>query len=119
MPNFYVRRKNSPLQILSNGHSERGKYQFDSTLYEEVEGDLPNNVQYEAIPPSGMEILNRIRTNFRSLTLEQQYQLRGTMAEVVAAAQMNNVPLMREVLARVILLPTLEPLRGQMLAQFN
>lgn len=115
----YIRRKDNTLMIKAFGMVAAGGLgTFDTSLYEEVEGELPTHWQLEAPPLSGEELLVQLRALFRGLSVQEQYGFRQTMAEVVSAAQGNNIPLMRYIIEQVTLPANMESLRASLLAVF-
>jgi Pectate lyase superfamily protein/Chaperone of endosialidase len=49
MAHYYVRRKDDVQKILSFGHTTAGQYQFNTAVYEEVEGALPTGWTMETL----------------------------------------------------------------------
>lgn len=115
-----IRRKDDPTVLKAIGRIVSGTLgSFDPTIYEEVElPALPAN--YTLVPPdkTGDDILNELRQLFQSSPIVKQYALRQGMAEVVAAAQGNNIALMKYIIEQFTLPPEDETLRTQMLALF-
>lgn len=87
---FYVRRKDDPSVILAWGHAQSGKYNFDSEIYEEVEGPLPEPYTVQqprdplidrlkgiinAIPVEGIPV--EVRAGVRALEGQVQNALAG------------------------------------------
>jgi hypothetical protein len=115
----YIRRKNNILIIKAFGMVGAGGLgTFDANLYEEIEGALPANFQLEPPALSGEDLLLQLRAQFRGLSVEQQYGFRQTMSEVVAAAQGDNILLMRYIIQQVALPASMESLRVSLLAVF-
>ena len=117
-----IRRKDDPTVIKRFAVLVNGSLgDFDEALYEEVElvGGLPNNYTLEPEPKTGSILLSELRALFQASPIEKQYALRQGMAEVVAAAQGNNIALMKYIIENFQLPAEDETLRTQMLAVFS
>lgn len=64
---FYVRRKDDPSVILAWGHAEAGKYNFDTAIYEEAEGELPEGyIAAQPLPP----LIDRLKGIINAIPVE-------------------------------------------------
>ena len=117
-----IRRKDDPTVIKRFAALVTGSLgSFDTAIYEEVElhEGLPENFTLEPEPKTGQVILDELRQLFQGTPIEKQYALRQGMAEVVAAAQGNNIPLMKFIIENFTLPPEDEAIRQLMLDVFD
>jgi hypothetical protein len=114
-----IRSKTNPLVLKAFGTITQGSLgSFDTTLFEEI--DLPNGLpeNYTLLPreKTAPEVLAELRALFQGAPLSKQYQLREVMAEVVAASQGNNLPLMRYIIEHYVPAPEDVGIKTAMLA---
>lgn len=89
MKHYYVRRKDNQNIILSFGHGEPGKYVFDSEIYEEVEGNLPEGFETEKRKKTLLDKKNEINNLYLSLEKAHRKVL-ADVAMKVSTALVNN-----------------------------
>lgn len=118
---YYIRRKDNPLKILAWAHTTApGQVRtFESDIYEEVEGELPDGYSLEPKPKTADDLLNELGGVFQSADLSVQYAFLQPMAGVSAAAKGGNVPLMRYIIEQTDVPEELEPFKQSMLAVFE
>lgn len=121
MPHYYIRRKNNPLRILARAYTTAAGQvrDFDESIYEEVQGELPEGWEMEPKPKPASNYLDELAELFQTLDLSIQYTFLQSMAGVTAAAQRNNIPLMKYILEQTEVSTEWSPIKDAMLAIFE